>query len=99
MLLTLDQDQLVSRFIPAGRYRDRSSTCLETTSLAGTVMIFPGIVAKMRGSLTFLATIENDFEAMKTLAVISILALLTITGAIYTDHVFTSDQIAAQGTN
>ena len=53
----------------------------------------------MRGSLTFLATIQNDLEAMKTLAVISILALLTITGAVYTDHVFTSDQITAQGAN
>ena len=62
-------------------------------------MIFPAIVLKMRGSLTFLATIQNDLEAMKTLAVISILALLTITGAVYTDHVFTSDQITAQGAN
>lgn len=62
-------------------------------------MIFPGIVLKMRGWLTFLATIQTDHETMKTLAIISILALLTITGAVYTDHVFTSDQIAAQGAN
>ena len=62
-------------------------------------MIFPGIVLKMRGSLTFLATIQNDFEAMKTLAVISILALLTITGAVYTDQLFTSDQITVQRAN
>ena len=62
-------------------------------------MIFPGIVPKTRRSLTFLATIQNDLGAMKTLAVISILALLTITGAVYTDHVFTSDQITAQGAN
>jgi len=36
---------------------------------------------------------------MKTLAVISILALLTITGAIYTDQLFTSDEVAAQRAN
>jgi hypothetical protein len=33
---------------------------------------------------------------MKTLAVISILALLTVTGAAYSDQVLTSDQRAAQ---
>jgi hypothetical protein len=53
----------------------------------------------MRGSLTFLATIQNDPEAMKILAVISILALLTITGAVYTDQLFTSDQSTAQRAN
>jgi len=36
---------------------------------------------------------------MKTLAVISILALLTITGAAYTDVLFTADQEIAQRTN
>jgi hypothetical protein len=36
---------------------------------------------------------------MKTLAVISILALLTISGAAYTDTVLTSDQHAAQRGN
>jgi len=34
---------------------------------------------------------------MKTLAVISILALLTISGAAYTDQVFTGDQLTTQG--
>jgi Tfp pilus assembly protein PilE len=34
---------------------------------------------------------------MKTLAVISILALLTISGAAYTGQILTSDQQAAQG--
>jgi hypothetical protein len=62
-------------------------------------MIFPGIVPKMRKSQTFLATIENDLEAMKTLAVISILALLTISGAVFTDQLFTSDQSTAQRAN
>jgi hypothetical protein len=46
-----------------------------------------------------LATIENDHPAMKTLAVISILALLTMTGAVLTDQLFTSDQQSVQGTD
>jgi hypothetical protein len=36
---------------------------------------------------------------MKTLAVISILALLTMTGAVYTDQVLVSEQQLAQGAN
>jgi hypothetical protein len=36
---------------------------------------------------------------MKTLAVISILALLTITGAAYTDQLMTSAQQVAEGAN
>jgi hypothetical protein len=53
----------------------------------------------MHGSLTFLATIQDDPDTMKILAVISILALLTITGAVYTDQLFTSDQSTAQRAN
>jgi len=53
----------------------------------------------MRQWLTFSATIEHDFVTMKTLAVISILALLTITGAAYTDQLFASDQGTAQRAN
>jgi hypothetical protein len=52
-------------------------------------------VPKMRQPLTSLATIENDDHGMKTLAVISILALLTISGAAYTDQVLTGDQQTA----
>ena len=59
----------------------------------------PGIVPKMHQALTFLATIEHDDLIMKTLAVISILALLTITGAAYTDQLLTSDQQTAQSGN
>lgn len=54
--------------------------------------MFHGFVHKMCQALTFSATIENDHRAMKTLAVISILALLTISGAAYTDQLLTSDQ-------
>ena len=53
----------------------------------------------MHNWMTFLATIQNDLQAMKTLAVISILALLTITGAVYTDQLFTSDQSTARRAN
>jgi hypothetical protein len=58
--------------------------------------LFPWFVLKMRQALTFLATIENDHDGMKTLAVISILALLTISGAAYTDQLLTSDQQTMQ---
>ncbi len=62
-------------------------------------MIFPGIVPKMHKSLTHLATIRIELATMKTLAVISILALLTIGGAAYTDQLFTSSQGTAQRAN
>jgi hypothetical protein len=62
-------------------------------------MMFPGIVLKMRRPLTFSATFKNDDQPMKTLAVISILALLTISGAAWTDQVLTGGQQMAQTTN
>jgi hypothetical protein len=65
----------------------------------GRAMMFLLIVQKMRQALTFLATIENHDPGMKTLAVISILALLTISGAAYTDRILTSDRQAAQEAN
>jgi hypothetical protein len=51
----------------------------------------------MHQALTFLATIENDDDGMKTLAVIWMLALLTISGAAYTDQLLTGDQQIVQG--
>jgi hypothetical protein len=62
-------------------------------------MMFLGFVQKTHQALTFLATIENDHRAMRTLAVISILALLTISGAAYTDQLLMSDQQTALGEN
>jgi putative effector of murein hydrolase LrgA (UPF0299 family) len=59
-------------------------------------MIFLLFVPKMRQALTFLAAIQSDHQLMRTLAVISILALLTITGAVYTDQLMTSAQQAAE---
>ena len=58
--------------------------------------MFRWIGQKRRQALTFLATIEADRRSMKTLAVIAILALLTISGAAYTDQILTSDQQTAQ---
>jgi hypothetical protein len=61
--------------------------------------MLPRFVPKTRQALTFLATIANDHRGMKTLAVIAILALLTISGAAYTDLLLTSDQQTAQKAN
>ena len=55
-------------------------------------MIVPVFVKEMRQALTFLATIANDDRTMQTLAVISLLALLAIGGAAYTDQLLTSQQ-------
>jgi hypothetical protein len=62
-------------------------------------MMFRGIVQKMHRSLTFWPQSGPTVEPMKTLAVISLLALLTLTGAAYTDQLFTSDQGTAQRAN
>jgi hypothetical protein len=61
--------------------------------------MFPWFVPKMRRALTFSATIENDDQIMKTLAVISILALLTISGAAWTDQLLTGEQRTMQRAN
>ena len=47
--------------------------------------------------MTFLATIGIDPPAMKFLAVISLLALLTMGGAAISDQFLTADQHAAHG--
>jgi len=51
----------------------------------------------MRQAQTFLAIIQIELGGMKTLAVISVLALLTISGAAYTDQLFTGDQQTTHG--
>jgi hypothetical protein len=53
----------------------------------------------MSQALTYSATIGTDHDGMKTLAVISILALLTISGAAYTDQLLTGERQAMQGAN
>jgi len=58
--------------------------------------LFRWIGQKRHQALPFLATIEPDRRGMKTLTVIAILALLTVSGAAYTDRILTSDQLTAQ---
>jgi hypothetical protein len=53
----------------------------------------------MRQVLTFSATIGSDANRMRTMAVIMILALLTISGAVISDQILTRDERAAQTTN
>ena len=53
----------------------------------------------MRQVVTFFATIRSDLAGMKILAFISLLALLAITGAVYTDLMFTSEQVVSQRAN
>lgn len=60
-------------------------------------MIFPGIVPKLRQAQTYLATIGTDDGVMQFLAMISVLALLTVSGAVVSDRLLTADQHVAQG--
>lgn len=60
---------------------------------------FHDIVLKMRQTQTFLATFQNNASSMKTLAIISFLALVTLSGAAYTDQLLTSEQRVAQRMN
>jgi hypothetical protein len=53
----------------------------------------------MRQTLTFSATIGGDLLPMKTMAVIMILALLTISGAVISDQLLTSEVHATQSMN
>jgi len=60
--------------------------------------MFLGFVPENAPSSDIFGHNRNDGVAMKTLAVISILALLTISGAAYTDQILTGDQVK-QGAN
>jgi hypothetical protein len=61
--------------------------------------MFSGLVPKMRQALTFSATIGRDPDPMKTMAVIMILALLTVSGAVISDQILTSEEHPAHTTN
>ncbi|WP_092300547.1 hypothetical protein [Bradyrhizobium sp. Ghvi] len=60
-------------------------------------MMFLGIVPKSRQAQTFLATIGTDPPRMKFMAIVWILALLTMSGAAISDQILTADQHVAQG--
>ena len=79
-----------------GKIRPEAATGKGCCRLRAWPSLFRGIGAKRRQALSFLATFENNHCGMNTLAVISILALLTISGAAYTDQILTSDQQTAQ---
>jgi hypothetical protein len=53
----------------------------------------------MRQALTFSATIGSDVDPMRTMAVITILALLTISAAVISDQILTGEGQTAQITN
>jgi hypothetical protein len=53
----------------------------------------------MRQALTFSATIRGDRHDMRTITVITILALLTISGAVISDQILTSEERPARLTN
>jgi hypothetical protein len=61
--------------------------------------LFLCVVLKKRQALTFSATIENDDHSMRTLAVISVLALLTISGAAISDLLLTGNKQTMQRAN
>ncbi|WP_298257937.1 hypothetical protein [Bradyrhizobium sp.] len=52
--------------------------------------MFPGIVLKTDQTLTLSATIRRNVNQMQTITVITILALLTISGAVISDQILTS---------
>ena len=59
--------------------------------------MFLGIVPKLRQTQTDLAIIGADHGGMQFLAMISVLALLTMSGAAVSDRLLTADQPVAQG--
>jgi hypothetical protein len=59
------------------------------TLLPGWPRSFPGFVPKRNKTLTFSATFGRDVNQMQTITVITILALLTISGAVISDRVLT----------
>ena len=58
----------------------------------GRSRLFPGFVPKMSQALTFSATFGRDVNHMQTITVITILALLTISGAVISDRVLTGQE-------
>jgi hypothetical protein len=57
------------------------------------------VFQKKNHRLPFFATIEAERSVMKTLLVISVLALLTIAGAVLADQILTSSEGTEQAAN
>ena len=68
-------------------------------SVTGRSLLFPGFVPKKRQALTFSATFGRDVNPMKTITVITVLALLAISGAVISDQILTRQEHSAQATN
>jgi hypothetical protein len=60
---------------------------------------FAGSSRKCTKRRRFRPQSKTTIGTMKTLAVIAVLALLTITGAAYSDQLLTSEQVTVQRTN
>ena len=54
--------------------------------------MFPGFVLKTSQLLTFSATFGRDVNRMQTITVITILALLTISGAVISDQMLRNQE-------
>jgi hypothetical protein len=71
----------------------------QTTQVWPYATIRPSVVQKKNHRLTFLATVEAERPSMKTLLIISVLALLTLAGAVVTDQSLISEQGIEQAAN
>jgi len=65
----------------------------------GAVTIVSRLRPEKRQALTFSATFGRDVNPMKTITVITVLALLTISGAVVSDQILTRQEHSAQATN
>jgi hypothetical protein len=62
------------------------------TRKSGRPHSYPGFVPKRDRTLTFSATIRRDVNQMQTITVITILALLAISGAVVSDQILTNQE-------
>jgi len=88
--------------IPRSRRDDRAGSFASVGAVAGAELrplSFSGSSRKCAKFRRFWPQSKTTVLAMKTLALIAILALLTISGAAYTDQLLTSDQQTVQKAN
>ncbi len=73
----------------ASRRIDRGAHCRYGEAASARPRSFRGNVPKRDKTLTFSATIRRDVNEMQTITVITLLALLTISGAVISDRMLT----------
>ena len=71
--------------------REHAPRLINGSAVIGPSRSFPGIVPKRDKTLTFSATIRRDVNQMQTITVITLLALLTISGAVISDRILTGE--------